>query len=172
MNPNKNLRIEKVTLNFCAGKDQAKLEKGMKLLKHITGISPVKTTTQKRIAAWGLRPGLPIGCKITLRKEKAREVLRKLLEAKHFNLKESQFDTFGNIAFGIPEYIDVPGVSYLPELGIMGFEVCITLERPGYRIKKRKLQKVNVPIRHRVKKVEAMEFMKNNYKVSIGEESA
>ena len=66
----KDIRIEKVTLNIGAGKDQAKLEKGMKLIKNITGLSPVKTHSKKRIPEWGIRPGLPIGCKITLRNKK------------------------------------------------------------------------------------------------------
>lgn len=65
MNPMRNIRIEKVTLNIGAGKDQNKLDKARLLLKAITGIEPVKTVTQKRIPGWGLRPGLPIGCKIT-----------------------------------------------------------------------------------------------------------
>ena len=61
MNKMREIRIEKITLNIGAGKDVGKLEKGVKLLKNITGINPVKTVTQKRIPTWGLRPGLPIG---------------------------------------------------------------------------------------------------------------
>jgi len=67
MNPMKVIRIEKITLNIGAGKDQNRLDKAKILLKHVTGIEPVKTVTKKRIPNWGLRPGLPIGCKITLR---------------------------------------------------------------------------------------------------------
>lgn len=171
MNPNKEIRIEKITLNFSAGKDQKQLEKGVKLLKHVTGITPIKTVTQKRIANWGLRPGLPIGCKITMRKNKANEILKKLLAAKQNNLKETQFDKNGNLAFGVPEYIDIPGVEYLPELGIMGFEVCVTLERAGFRVKKRKIQKSSIPNKHRIEKKEALEFFKDKYNVTFGEES-
>ena len=75
MNPMQVPRIEKITLNVGAGKDQARLEKGVALLKMITGIDPVKTVTAKRIPGWGLRPGLPIGCKLTLRKQKTGEIL-------------------------------------------------------------------------------------------------
>ena len=78
MNPMQEIRIEKITLNIGAGKDQLKLEKGIKLLKNITGIEPVKTTTSKRIPEWGIRPGLPIGCKITLRKKEAEKLLKRL----------------------------------------------------------------------------------------------
>src|SRR3989344_6023917 len=98
-NPMKAIRIEKLTLNVGAGKNPAKLEKSMKLLKDITGIEPVKTFTIKRIPSWGLRPGLPIGCKLTLRKSAANELLPRLLKAKENRLREKQFDEGGNIAF-------------------------------------------------------------------------
>ena len=111
MNPMRAIRIEKVTLNIGAGKDQTKLEKGMLLLKNITGINPVKTVTKKRIPNWGIRPGLPIGCKLTLRKQKAKEILLRLLDAKNNTLQEFQFDNKGNIAFGIHEYIDIPSAN-------------------------------------------------------------
>ncbi|HME86798.1 MAG TPA: 50S ribosomal protein L5, partial [Candidatus Nanoarchaeia archaeon] len=153
-----------------AGKNTALLEKGVKLLKIITGVDPVKTITQKRIPGWGLRAGLPIGCKVTLRKDAAKDVLLRLLAAKNSVLKDSQFDNNGNVAFGIHEYIDIPSVKYDPEIGIIGLEVCITLERPGFRIKKRKLQQKKIPAGHRISKENAIEFMKDSFKVKMGEQ--
>jgi len=169
MNPMRAIRIEKITLNIGAGKEQTKLEKGIKLLKNITGINPIKTTTSKRIPGWGLRPGLPIGCKLTLRKEKAKEILARLLEAKNNQLDPNQFDMNGNVSFGIPEYIDIPGVKYDPEIGVIGLEVCVTLERPGFRIKRRKIKKRKISLRHSIKKEEAIEFMGKNFKIRVGE---
>ena len=166
----RNIRIEKVTLNMGAGKEQNKLEKGVKLLKTITGIAPVKTASTKRIPGWGIRPGLPIGCKLTLRKKAARKLLMRLLEARDNRLIPKQFDDSGNVSFGIPEYIDIPDVKYDPEIGIMGLEVCVTLERPGFRIKRRKIQQKKVPQKHRVTKEEAMEFMTKEFNIKIGEE--
>ena len=135
------VRIEKVTLNNGAGKDQTRLEKGVTLIGKITGRAPIKTRAKKRIPGWGLRPGLPIGCKLTLRKQSAQELLKNLLEAKDNVLKPTQFDNFGNVSFGIGEYIDIPGVEYDPALGIIGLQVCVTLEKPGTRITKRKIKK-------------------------------
>ncbi|MBN2420892.1 50S ribosomal protein L5 [Candidatus Woesearchaeota archaeon] len=164
------IRMEKLTLNIGAGKNAALLDKGVKLLKTISNVNPVKTITQKRIPGWGLRPGLPIGCKVTLRKKAAEEVLKKLLVAKNFVLKESQFDDNGNVAFGIHEYIDIPSVKYDPEIGIIGLEVCVTLERPGFRIKKRKVQQKKIPNRHKITRTDAIVFMKNAFGVKVGEE--
>ncbi len=169
MNKMQQLRIEKVTLNIGAGKDQTKLEKGIVLIKAITGIEPVKTITQARIPSWGLRPGLPIGCKLTLRKQPALEVLKRLLQAKENKLKPTQFDAYGNISFGIQEYIDIPGVEYDPKIGIMGLQVCVSLEKPGYRIKRRKLKQKKLPRKHAVNRDEAITFMKTQFKIAVGE---
>ncbi|MBI2175876.1 50S ribosomal protein L5 [Candidatus Woesearchaeota archaeon] len=166
-NAMRQLRVTKVTLNVGAGKSTEKLEKGLKLLKAITGIAPIKTFTNKRIPNWGLRPGLPIGCKLTLRKAVSVELLKRLIQSRDSKLVESQFDGEGNVSFGIPEYIDIPGVNYDPAIGIMGLEVCVTLERPGFRIKRRKIMKRKIPARHRISRQEAMDFMKEKFGVTV-----
>ena len=170
MNSMKNIRIEKVTLNIGAGKDQTRLEKGIVLLNSIANATPVRTITSKRIQEWGLRPGLPIGCKLTLRKEKAIKILPRLLDAIENNLNEKQFDNNGNIAFGIHEYIEIPGVKYDLKIGIMGLEVCVTLERPGFRIKRRRLLARKIPTRHRISKQEAIDFMSKQFNIKVGSE--
>jgi len=170
MNSMREIRIGKLTLNIGAGKDQVKLKKAEKLLKLITGITPVKTITQKRIAGWGLRPGLPIGCKITLRKKAARELFVRLLKAKENKLPESCFDDSGNISFGIHEYIDIPDAKYDPEIGIIGLQTSITLERPGFRIKKRKLEKKKIPKTHKISKQNAIDYFKKEFNVKVGED--
>jgi len=171
MNKMQTPRIEKITLNVGAGKDQNRLEKGVTVLKMITGIDPVKTITNQRIPTWGLRPGLPIGCKLTLRKTKAAEILKRLLKAKEQLLIPSQFDNTGNISFGIHEYIDIPGITYDPKIGVLGLQVCVTLEKPGYRIKRRKLLQKKIPRKHMVTKEEAMNFMQKEFGVHIGEKA-
>jgi large subunit ribosomal protein L5 len=169
MNPMREIRIEKVTLNIGAGKDQTVLGKGVKLLEQITGVPPLKTVTQKRIAAWGLRPGLPIGVKTTLRKDDAKKLLIRLLKAKENQLVETNFDDNGNVSFGIHEYIDIPEAKYDPEIGIIGLQVCVTLERPGFRIKRRKILKRKIPLHHRIARNDAIEYMKEHFHVNIAE---
>jgi large subunit ribosomal protein L5 len=172
MNLMRNIRIEKITLNIGAGKDQKKLENGLKLLNTVAGTQPVKTFTNKRIPSWGLRPGLPIGCKVTLRKGYAKEVLKKLIDAKGGVIEEGQFDENGNLAFGIAEYIDIAGVNYDPKMGIMGLEVCVTLERPGFRIRRRSVLKKKISKRHMITKQEAIEFMKKEFGIKTSEGEA
>ncbi|MFC1690962.1 50S ribosomal protein L5 [Nanoarchaeota archaeon] len=164
------IRIEKLTLNIGAGKDQGKLEKGIKLIKNITGLDPVKTVTVKRIPTWGLRPGLPVGCKLTLRGEKALLLIPRLLDAKVFTLADSNFSTAGTVSFGIPEYIDIKDAKYDPDVGIIGLEVSITLERPGYRVKRRALKNSKLSKKHLITKEEAINFMKSKFNIKIGGE--
>ncbi len=165
----KQIRVEKVTLNIGAGKDAQLLEKGMKLLEQLTGIPPVKTVTKKRIPGWGLRPGLPIGCKITLRGKQAEEVIPRLLSAKENHLKKNNYDDAGNISFGIPEYIDIDGSKYDPEIGIIGLQACISLERPGYRVKRRNFRPGKVNKKHLIKKDEAVAFMNATFNTKLEE---
>lgn len=142
MNVMKQIHIEKLTLNIGAGKDTKVLEKGQLLLKHITGIEPVQTKTTKRLAEWGLRPGLPIGAKLTIRDSKLiNDLVPRFLAAKEKKMTSLWFDDNGNISFGISEYVDIPGVKYNTGIGMLGLQVSITLARPGYRVKKRKLRK-------------------------------
>jgi len=164
------IKIEKVTLNVGTGKDQVLLGKAEKLIASLTGIPPVKTITQKRIAAWGLRPGLPIGCKLTLRGEQASTLIPRMLAAKEFKLNEDNFDENGNVSFGIPEYIDIKDAKYDPEIGIIGLQCSITLERPGFRIKRRKLLKRTVPLHHRIPRQDAIKFMKEQFNVKLASE--
>jgi large subunit ribosomal protein L5 len=167
-NKMRDIRVEKLTLNLGAGKDAELLEKGVKLLKIVSGKDPVKTITQKRIPEWGVRPGLPLGCKITLRGKEAVDLLLRLLKARTNKVRESSFGA-GNFSFGIPEYIDIPGVKYDPELGIIGFEAAVTLSRPGYRIVSRKVKPKKLPKSHRITVEDTMKFAVEKLGVQIGE---
>ncbi len=166
----KNIQIEKVTFNVGAGKDQALLEKGMALLENLTGITPVKTVTQKRIPGWGLRPGLPVGTKITIRDQaKIKDLLTRCLKAKEEGLKPTSFDNNGNVAFGIHEYIDIPGLEYDPKIGIIGFQICITLKRPGFSIQRKVVGKKKVGKKHLISSKDAIEFMTKEYGLEVQE---
>lgn len=168
-NKMKEIKVEKVTLNIGTGKEQVMLEKGISLLQNISNMKPVKTISKKRIPAWGLRPGLPIGCKVTMRKAKAKEVIKSLIASKDNVLRDSNFSENGSISFGIHEYVDIPGIKYDPKIGIIGLEVCITLERAGYRNKKRRVKKSKIGKKHIISKEESVNFMKNQYNVKVGD---
>lgn len=169
-NPNQEIKIEKITLNIGTGGPGDRMEKAVKLLLAITGQKPVQTKTMKRIPTWGVRPNLPIGCKVTVRGDKARELLAKLVSARENKLSRDMFDRFGNLSFGIPEYIDIPDVSYDITIGIIGLEAAVTLKRAGFRIKRRKKGRFKIGRRHLISKEDAINFMKSGFNVKIAEE--
>ena len=166
----KQIRIDKVTLNIGVGVPGDKLEKAIKLLQVISQSKPVRTKTEKRIPTWGLRPNLQIAAKVTIRGKKADLLLARLLKAVENKIALRKFDNNGNFSFGIPEYIDIPGVNYDPVIGVIGLEAAVTLARPGFRIKNRNVMKKKIPKRHIITKQEAVKFVKEKYSVNVGDE--
>ncbi len=167
MNPMRDVRIEKITLNIGVGQPGDKLDKATKLLSTISGLKAVQTKTMKRIPTWGLRPNLPLGTKVTIRGKKAFDLLGRLFKAGNNKIKETKFDQFGNFSFGVEEYINIPGVEYDPEVGVIGLEVAVTLSRSGYRIKIRKNRRNKIGLKHKVTKQDAIEFVKKAFKVEV-----
>lgn len=166
-NPMKKVKLAKVTVNIGVGESGDRLQKAYQLLEELTGAKPVYTKARNTIREFGIRKGQPIGVKVTLRGKKAEEFLKKALEAVGYRIKESSFDNNGNVSFGIAEHVILPGARYDPDVGIFGMDIAITLERPGYRVARRRRKRAKIPKRHRVTKEEAMEFLKQNFNVQI-----
>lgn len=163
------IMIDKVTVNIGVGTGGEALENAEKLLSELTGVKPVRTKAKKRNPVFKLRPGLEIGVKATLRKKAAEEFLKKALASKKNTIPASAFDNTGNFSIGIKEYIDFPGAKYNPKIGMFGFDVCVTLARRGYRVSRRKIGKSKIGKNHRIKREEAMEFMRKKFGVVIEE---
>ena len=170
MNPMRDIGVEKVTINIGAGNDQEHLEKAIKLIEKLTGRKPVKTKARKRIPTFGIRKGLEIGAKVTLRGKQAYEFLDLCLKGKNYKLSPKVFDKTGNFSIGIKEYIELPGVKYDPELGLMGMDVAVTLYRPGWRVAKRRRMRSKIGHTHKITKKEAMEFAEKVLKAKVEDE--
>lgn len=165
MNPMQNIRIEKITLNIGCGESGERLEKAKKLLENLINKKVVITKTHKR-TTFGMAKGRPIGCKVTLRGKKAEEFLKRALDAVDFKLPKNVFDKQGSFSFGIKEHISIPDVKYDPDIGILGMDVCVSLERPGFRVKRKKISR-KIGRKHLIKPEEAMEWAVKNYKVEL-----
>jgi len=167
-NPMKEIRVEKVVINIGCGEAGEKLEKAKKLLGMITGKSVVVTKSHKR-STFGVPKGRAIGVVVTLRGEDAMKFLERALDANAHKLKPTVFDRQGNFSFGVHEHIGLPGVKYDPEIGIYGMDVCVRLERRGYRVS-RKSGSEKTGVAHRIKPEEAKEWAVQKLGVKIGEQ--
>lgn len=167
MNPMQQVRIAKATVNIGVGEAGERLARAEKLLYSITQQKSVRTTSKVTNPEFGIRKGQPIACKVTLRGEKAHDAIKLILSGIDNKIKPTQFDSQGNLSFGIHEHIDIPGMRYDPDIGIFGMNVNITFEKPGYRIKRRKIQRKRIPHKHQVTPDETLEFMKENFQIIV-----
>ena len=114
-------KLEKVVVNMGVGeavRDSKKIENATRELAAITGQKPVVTRAKKANAAFKLREGMPIGCKVTLRRERMYEFIDRLVNialprVRDFRgLNSKSFDGRGNYAVGVKEQIVFPEVDY------------------------------------------------------------
>ena len=166
MNEMKEIEIGKVVVNVGIGQVGEDVEKAKNLIEKITGREAVKTESKDSAKTFGLREGLKIGAMTTLRGEEAEEFLEKVFTAVE-EIEASQFDERGNFAFGIGEYIDVSGIDYDADIGMMGFEVSVNLERPGYRVKRRDYKPSDIGEDHMVNSEDAIEFVEDRFDVEV-----
>jgi large subunit ribosomal protein L5 len=169
-NPMLKPKIEKVVVNCCVGKSGEPLEKAMKILEELTGRKPCLRLAKKTIRDFGIRKKEPIAAVITLRGERAIEFLKRTLDAVGNKIPISSFDKHGNFSFGIEEHIDIPGTRYSPELGIIGMDICVSLCRPGYRVKYRRRARSKIGKNHKLTPEEAMAFIAEEFGVELAAE--
>ena len=166
-NASRQIQLEKITLNIGTGTGGEQLQRGMKLLEKLTKQTPLRRASKLRIPTWGVRPGLEVGCKVTVRGATANALLLRLLKAVDLQIPKKSFDPWGNFSFGIHEYLLIPGAEYDPEIGIVGLQVVVTLMRPGYRIARRRLLQRSVPRRQRITAEEATAYAQKQWGVIV-----
>ncbi len=160
--------IGKVVVNITVGQSGEPLDRAMTILENLTAQKPVVRRAKQTIRNWGIRRNEPISCMVTLRKDKAESFLRKTFPAVGNRINPRSFDKQGNFAFGIREHIDIPGQRYDPNLGIVGMDIMAIVERPGYRITRKRRSKSRVSKSHRVTREESIEFIKQSFGVEVG----
>ncbi len=126
-------RLEKIVINMGVGEaagDQKKLDAAVAELTLIAGQKPVKTLAKKAIAGFKIREGLPIGCKVTLRKSRMFEFLDRLVTIALPRVRDFRgipsgkgFDGRGNFAMGLKEQIIFPEIEYDKVTDIRGMDI-------------------------------------------------
>ena len=165
----RDLYVEKVVVNIGVGEAGERLVKAQKVLEMVTGQKSVQTMSKTINRDLGIRKGMPLGCKVTLRGEAAVEFIERALPIREMRVPVYSFDQEGNMSFGITDYTDFDGMKYDPEIGIFGMDISVVLRRPGNRITRRALLKRRVPKDHRVNRDEAIQYMKDRFNVEVVE---
>lgn len=160
-------RIAKVVVNIGVGASGERLERATKLLEQLVDQKPSVRKAKRTIKEFDIKKGETIAATVTLRGSKAAEFLEKALTAVGRRIKYSSFDDYGNVSFGIREHIVLPGAKYDPDIGIFGMDVTVKLERPGYRVMRRRRCKSTIPRRHRVSRVEAAVYFMTKLGVKV-----
>ena len=132
-NPMRVPKLEKIVINMGVGEaagDQKKLDAALAELTLIAGQKPVKTLAKKAIAGFKIREGLPIGCKVTLRKSRMFEFLDRLVTIALPRVRDFRgipagkgFDGRGNFAMGLKEQIIFPEIDYDKVTDIRGMDI-------------------------------------------------
>ncbi len=147
-------KLEKVVINFGVGsasQDKKKIEKAVEELTLISGQKPVVTLSKNAIAGFRLREGVPVGCKVTLRKKRMYEFVDRLINivlprVKDFRgLRADSFDGNGNYSFGLKEQLVFPEINYDTVDVIRGMDIVVCTTAKTDEEAKKLLQEFKFP---------------------------
>lgn len=166
MNVMRKPRITRVILS--AGATGQDLVKAKKLLDIITKRTAhiIKAGPKQRIPELGVKPGLELGTRVTLRGQEALKVLGRVLGAID-NIVPKKNVAPNHFSFGIKEYIDIPDMEYIRDIGIRGFNTTVVFERPGVRVKHKKIKRGRLPAKQHVTPEEIINYMGESFKTKF-----
>ena len=150
-------RIEKITINMGVGEgvaDKKVVEAARSDMEKIAGQKPVITLARKSVAAFKLREGAPVGCKVTLRKERMYEFLDRLINIAVPRIRDfrglngKSFDGRGNYSMGVKEQIIFPEIDYEKIDKIRGMDITITTSAKTDDEAKALLKAFNFPFKN------------------------
>lgn len=163
-NPMREIKIGKVVLSAGAIGDD--LVKAKKLLDLLSKRNSQIIASNKRIPDFKVNPGLEVGTRVTLRRNRAVEILKQLLGAIDNKIKAKQISE-NHFSFGLKEYIEIPGMEYQRDIGIRGLNVTVVFSRRGLRVKLKKIKSGKIPKKQNISKEEIIKFMEDNFKTKF-----
>uniref|UniRef100_A0A7R9VKJ5 50S ribosomal protein L5, chloroplastic n=1 Tax=Pseudictyota dubia TaxID=2749911 RepID=A0A7R9VKJ5_9STRA len=161
-NPMRDIYVEKLILNCCVGTSGDALTFAGRVLEQLTEQKPVQSRARYTVRNFSIRRNEAIAVHVTVRGEKALDLLERGLRVKEFELNRRNFSATGNFGFGIHEHIDL-GIKYDPSTGIYGMDFYVVLGRKGNRVSRRKHATGRVGHPHKLTKKDAMAWFQTKY---------
>merc|ERR1711912_58239 len=160
------VKIDKLVINIAVGESGDRLTKAVRVLQRLSDQTPVENTARYTVRTFGIRRNEKIACHVTVRGQKAMDLIERGLKITDYEISAKHFSENGNFGFGVNEHIDL-GLKYDPATGIYGMDFYVVLKRAAFRIAKKKYKRGRVGNFQVVNKEDAMEWVRQTFNAEI-----
>merc|ERR1711939_1105155 len=160
------VQCDKLIINIAVGESGDRITKAVRVLQQLSDQTPVESVARYTVRTFGIRRNEKIACHVTVRGDKAMDLIERGLKTTDYEISAKHFSASGNFGFGVNEHIDL-GLKYDPSTGIYGMDFYVVLRRAGFRVPNKKRKSGRLGPSHRVTKEDAMEFVRQKFNAEI-----
>merc|ERR1712036_3485 len=143
-----------------------KLIKAVRVLQQLSDQTPVENFARYTVRTFGIRRNEKIACHVTVRGDKAMDLIERGLKITDYEISAKHFSASGNFGFGVNEHIDL-GLKYDPATGIYGMDFFVVLRRAGFNVSTKKSRRARIGRSHLISKEESQEWVRQTFNADI-----